>query len=74
MVDRGKRVFLECVDSNYIEDRGKLQDTKLTESFQRMIAALIKRMNGEGNDITGRKFGDSFNRVTLNGRQKRATT
>ena len=56
------------VDAVSAEDIGKLPDTNLAESLQRISGVSIDRKNGEGNQITVRGFGPSFNLVTLNGR------
>lgn len=51
------------------EDIGKFPDTNLAESLQRITGVSIDRANNEGNQVTVRGFGPSFNLVTLNGRQ-----
>jgi len=57
------------VDAISAEDIGKFPDTNLAESLQRITGVSIDRSNGEGNQITVRGLGPSFNLVTLNGRQ-----
>ena len=57
------------VDAISAEDIGKFPDTNLAESLQRITGVSIDRSNGEGNQISVRGFGPSFNLVTLNGRQ-----
>lgn len=57
------------VDAISAEDIGKFPDTNLAESLQRITGVSIDRQNGEGNQISVRGFGPSFNLVTLNGRQ-----
>ena len=57
------------VDAISAEDIGKFPDTNLAESLQRITGVSIDRTNGEGNQISVRGFGPSFNLVTLNGRQ-----
>ncbi|MEI8619200.1 TonB-dependent receptor plug domain-containing protein [Pseudoalteromonas sp. B193] len=57
------------VDAISAEDIGKLPDTNLAESLQRISGVSIDRANNEGNQVTVRGFGPSFNLVTLNGRQ-----
>lgn len=57
------------VDAITAEDIGDFPDTNLAESLQRITGVSIERNNGEGNQISVRGFGPSFNLVTLNGRQ-----
>ena len=57
------------VDAISAEDIGKLPDTNLAESLQRISGVSIDRANNEGNKVTVRGFGPDFNLVTLNGRQ-----
>ncbi|WP_394494786.1 TonB-dependent receptor [Shewanella sp. ENK2] len=63
-----KRTSDGVVDAISAEDMGKFPDTNLAESLQRVTGVSIDRKNGEGNQITVRGFGPSFNLVTLNGR------
>ena len=64
-----KREANGVVDAITSEDIGKFPDTNLAESLQRITGVSIDRRNGEGNQISVRGFGPSFNLVTLNGRQ-----
>ena len=50
------------------EDIGKMPDTNLAESLQRLTGVSIDRANGEGSRVTVRGFGPDYNVVTLNGR------
>jgi len=63
-----KRNASGVVDAISSEDIGKFPDTNLAESLQRISGVSIDRKNNEGNQITVRGFGPSFNLVTLNGR------
>jgi len=64
-----KRSSGGVVDAINSEDIGKFPDTNLAESLQRITGVSIDRKNNEGNQISVRGFGPSFNLVTLNGRQ-----
>jgi iron complex outermembrane receptor protein len=64
-----KRNSLEIVDAIAPEDIGKLPDTNLAESLERITGVSIDRSGGEGAFITVRGFGPEFNTVLLNGRQ-----
>ncbi|WP_440875951.1 TonB-dependent receptor [Thalassotalea sp. PLHSN55] len=64
-----KRLSDGVVDAITAEDIGKLPDTNLAESLQRITGVSIDRANNEGNKVTVRGFGPDFNLVTLNGRQ-----
>ncbi|MFC7292785.1 TonB-dependent receptor [Hirschia litorea] len=64
-----KRSAQGVVDAISAEDIGKFPDTNLAESLQRITGVSIDRSNNEGNQVTVRGFGPSFNMVTLNGRQ-----
>lgn len=64
-----KRDATGIVDAISAEDIGKFPDTNLAESLQRITGVAIDRSNNEGNQVTVRGFGPSFNLVTLNGRQ-----
>ena len=57
------------VDAITAQDIGKFPDTNLAESLQRITGVSIDRSNNEGNQVTVRGFGPSFNLVTLNNRQ-----
>ena len=64
-----KRDSLGIVDAISPEDIGKLPDTNLAESLQRITGVSIDRSGGEGAFVTVRGFGPEFNAVLLNGRQ-----
>ncbi len=64
-----KRDAQGVVDSISAEDIGKMPDTNLAESLQRITGVSIDRTNGEGSRVTVRGFGPQYNLVTLNGRQ-----
>lgn len=63
-----KRDEAGVVDAISAEDIGKFPDTNLAESLQRITGVSIDRKNNEGNQVSVRGFGPSFNLVTLNGR------
>src|SRR6266852_128216 len=64
-----KRDSQGIVDAIAPEDIGKLPDTNLAESLQRITGVSIDRSGGEGEFITVRGFGPEFNTVLVNGRQ-----
>lgn len=64
-----KRNESGVVDSITAEDIGSFPDANLAESLQRITGVSIDRQNNEGNQISVRGLGPSFNLVTLNGRQ-----
>lgn len=64
-----KRNSTGIVDAISAEDIGKMPDTNLAESLQRITGVSINRVNGEGSEVTVRGFGGNFNLVTVNGRQ-----
>ena len=64
-----KRQSLGIVDAISTQDIGKLPDTNLAESLQRVSGVSIDRSGGEGAFITVRGFGPEFNTVLVNGRQ-----
>ena len=64
-----KRDSQGVVDAISAEDIGKMPDTNLAESLQRITGVSIDRSRGEGSKVTVRGFGPDFNLVTLNGRQ-----
>jgi iron complex outermembrane receptor protein len=64
-----KRDSLGIVDAISPEDIGKLPDTNLAESLQRIPGVSIDRSGGEGAFVTVRGFGPEFNTVLVNGRQ-----
>ena len=63
-----KRESSGVVDAITAEDIGKFPDTNLAESLQRITGVSIDRSNNEGNKVSVRGFGPTFNMVTLNGR------
>lgn len=69
-----KRSSSGVVDAISAEDLGKFPDTNLAESLQRITGVSIDRKNNEGNQVSVRGFGPSFNMVTLNGRQMPAAS
>jgi iron complex outermembrane receptor protein len=69
-----KRDSLGIVDAISPEDIGKLPDTNLAESLQRITGVSIDRSGGEGEFVTVRGFGPEFNTVLLNGRQIATST
>lgn len=56
------------VDSIASESLGKFPDTNVAESLQRITGVSIDRNGGEGQFVTVRGFGPSFNTVLVNGR------
>lgn len=64
-----KRESSGVVDAITAEDIGKFPDTNLAESLQRITGVSIDRANNEGNQVSVRGFGPTFNLVTLNNRQ-----
>ena len=69
-----KRDATGVIDAINAEDIGKFPDTNLAESLQRITGVSIDRANGEGQRVSVRGFGPSFNMVTLNGRQMAAAS
>lgn len=63
-----KRNAVGVVDAISAEDIGKMPDTNLAESLQRITGVSIDRAGGEGSKVTVRGFGADYNLVTLNGR------
>ena len=63
-----KREAVGVVDAINSEDIGKMPDSNLAESLQRITGVSIDRSNGEGSKVTVRGFGSNYNMVTLNGR------
>ncbi len=57
------------VDAITAEDIADFPDANLAESLQRVTGVSIDRQDNEGNQISVRGLGPSFNLVTLNGRQ-----
>lgn len=64
-----KRDASGVVDAINAEDIGKMPDTNLAESLQRIPGVSIDREGGEGKYVTVRGFSAGFNVTTLNGRQ-----
>src|SRR5690606_22826539 len=56
-----KRYAIGGVDAVSAEDIGKMPDTNLAESLQRITGVSIDRRNGEGSQVTVRGFGPNFN-------------
>jgi len=63
-----KRNAVGVVDAINAEDIGKMPDSNLAESLQRISGLSISRNNGEGSQVTVRGIDPSLNMVTLNGR------
>jgi iron complex outermembrane recepter protein len=63
-----KRNAALIVDSISSEDLGKFPDSNVAESLQRITGVSIDRSGGEGQFVTVRGFGPSFNNVLVNGR------
>lgn len=68
-----KRDATGVVDAISAEDIGKMPDTNLAESLQRITGVSIDRSNGEGSKVTVRGLAGDYNLVTLNGRQMPAS-
>ncbi len=64
-----KRMGQGVVDAISATDIGKMPDTNLAESLQRVTGVSIDRVNGEGARVTVRGFGPDYNVITLNNRQ-----
>jgi len=64
-----KRDASGVVDAISSEDIGKMPDSNLAESLQRITGISIDRTDGEGSKLTSRGFGPQYNLITLNGRQ-----
>lgn len=69
-----KRDSTGVVDAISAEDIGKMPDTNLAESLQRVTGVSIDRTNGEGSRVTVRGIDPALNMVTLNGRNMPAVT
>ena len=69
-----KRNAVGVVDAISSEDIGKMPDTNLAESLQRITGLSIDRSNGEGSRVTVRGIDPSLNMVTLNGRNMPAVS
>lgn len=63
-----KRNAVGVVDAISSEDIGKMPDSNLAESLQRITGLSINRSDGEGSRVTARGIGAELNMVTLNGR------
>lgn len=63
-----KRNAVGVVDAISAEDIGKMPDSNLAESLQRISGLSINRSDGEGSRVTARGIGAELNMVTLNGR------
>ncbi|WP_323816461.1 TonB-dependent receptor [Cellvibrio sp. NN19] len=63
-----KRNAVGVVDAISAEDIGKMPDSNLAESLQRISGLSINRSDGEGSQVTARGIGAELNMVTLNGR------
>jgi len=64
-----KRNEAGVVDAITAEDIADFPDANLADSLQRITGVSIDRQDNEGNQISVRGLGPSFNLVTLNGRQ-----
>jgi len=69
-----KRARAVVSDGISAEDLGKFPDTNVAESLQRITGVSIDRSGGEGQQVTVRGFGPSFNTVLVNGRQMATDT
>jgi len=69
-----KRSSSGIVDAISAEDIGKFPDTNIAESLQRIPGISIDRNGGEGQFVTVRGFGPSFNTVLVNGRRMASET
>lgn len=63
-----KRDAVGVVDAISAEDIGKMPDSNLAESLQRITGVSISRNNGEGSQVTVRGIDPALNMITLNGR------
>ena len=64
-----KRNATGLIDAIAAEDLGKFPDQNIAESLQRVPGITIDRNGGEGQFVTVRGFGPSFNTVLVNGRR-----
>lgn len=64
-----KRDASGVMDSIASEDLGKFPDSNIAEALQRIPGITIDRNGGEGQFVTVRGFGPSFNTVLINGRR-----
>ncbi|HTG38971.1 TonB-dependent receptor [Sphingomonas sp.] len=63
-----KRDASGILDAISSEDLGKFPDANVAESLQRIPGVAIDRNNGEGQSVTVRGLGPTFNTVLFNGR------
>lgn len=63
-----KRNASGILDAISSEDLGKFPDANVAESLQRIPGVAIDRSNGEGQSVTVRGLGPTFNTVLFNGR------
>ncbi len=63
-----KRESIVVQDSITSEELGKLPDSNVAEALQRIPGVSIDRNGGEGQFVTVRGFGPSFNTILVNGR------
>ncbi|WP_157960476.1 TonB-dependent receptor [Marinimicrobium alkaliphilum] len=64
-----KRNSSGVVDAIAAEDIGRFPDANLAESLQRVPGVSIDRSAGEGNSVSVRGMGPTYNLVMVNGRQ-----
>ena len=64
-----KRSAIGTVDGISAEGLGKFPDANIAEALQRISGVTIDRTGGEGQFVTVRGFGPSFNTVLVNGRK-----
>ena len=64
-----KKFSKDIVDTISAEDIGRFPDSNIAESLQRITGVSIDRSGGEGQFISIRGLGPSFNTVLFNGRQ-----
>jgi TonB-dependent receptor len=69
-----KRESTGVVDAISAEDIGKMPDSNLAESLQRISGVSIDRTNGEGAKVTVRGIDPNLNMITLNGRNMPSVT
>jgi TonB-dependent receptor len=69
-----KRKAPNIIESIVAEDIGKMPDTNLAESIQRIPGVAMTREGGEGRNITLRGFSPDFTRTTLNGMEVPASS
>lgn len=69
-----KRRAPNLIESIVAEDIGKMPDTNLAESIQRIPGVAMTREGGEGRNITLRGFSPDFTRTTLNGMEVPASS